>query len=89
MAAIQNIESLPKSSFFSELPCVYHQLLSAEELAGIKTWDLGDIVSVTESLSKRRNLQFTMIEFYQAYAVYNDMIDPSAFHHPYQEYTDW
>ena len=52
MAAIQNIESLPKSSFFSELPCVYHQLLSAEELAGIKTWDLGDIVGVTGTLQR-------------------------------------
>ena len=140
MAAIQNIEFLPKSSFFSELPCVYHQLLSAEELAGIKTWDLGDIVGVTgtlqrsgkgdlfvdmngvelltkplrplpekhkgltdtqaalssalcgfervfeinrnfrnESLPTRRNLEFTMIEFYQAYADYNDMMDPYGF----------
>ena len=52
MAAIQNIESLPKSRFFSELPCVYHQLLSAEELAGIKTWDLGDIVGVTGTLQR-------------------------------------
>ena len=36
MAAIQNIESLLKSRFFSELLCIYHQLLSAEELAGSK-----------------------------------------------------
>ena len=120
MAAIQNIESLPKSRFFSELPCIYQQLLSAEELAGIKTWDLGDIVGVTarpfvphhnaldidmylriapelylkrvvvggfervfeinrnfrnESLSTRRNPAFTVIEFYQAYADYNDMME--------------
>ena len=52
MAAIQNIESLPKSRFFSELPCIYQQLLSAEELAGIKTWDLGDIVGVTGRLQR-------------------------------------
>ena len=119
MAAIQNIESLPKSRFFSELPCIYQHLLSAEELAGIKTWDLGDIVGVTarpfvthhnaldidmylriaselylkrvvvggfervfeinrnfrnESLSTR-NPEFTMIEFYHAYADYRDMMD--------------
>ena len=52
MAAIQNTESLPKSRFFSELPCIYQQLLSAEELAGIKTWDLGDIVGVTGTLQR-------------------------------------
>ena len=95
-------------------------MLSAEELAGIKTWDLGDIVGVTarpfvphhnaldidmylriapelylkrvvvggfervfeinrnfrnESLSTRRNPAFTVIEFYQAYADYNDMME--------------
>ena len=116
MAVIQNIESLPKSRFFSELLCTYQQLLSAEGLVGIKTWDLGNIVGVTarplmthhnadidmylriapelkacgcwwiwtgfeinwnfrnESLSTYRNPEFTMIEFYQAYADYNDMI---------------
>ena len=52
MAAIQNIESLPKSRFFSELPCIYQQLLSAEELAGIKIWGLGDIVDVTGTLQR-------------------------------------
>ena len=50
MAAIQNIESLPKSRFFSELPYIYQQLLSVEEPAGIKTWDLDDIVGVTCTL---------------------------------------
>ena len=29
----------------------------------------------TESLSKYRNPEFTMIEFYQVYADYNDMMD--------------
>ena len=102
------------------MPCIYQHLLSAEELAGIKTWDLGDIVGVTarpfvphhnaldidmylriapelylkrvvvggfervfeinrnfrnESLSTRRNPAFTVIEFYQAYADYNDMME--------------
>ena len=52
MAAIQNIESLPKSRFFSELPCIYQQLLSAKELAGIKTRDLGDIVGVIGTLQR-------------------------------------
>ena len=32
-----------------------------------------------ESLPTRRNLEFTMIEFYQAYADYNDMMDPYGF----------
>ena len=52
MAATQKIESLPKSRFFSELPYIYQQLLSVAELAGIKTWCLGDIVSVTGTLQR-------------------------------------
>ena len=32
-----------------------------------------------ERLSTRRNPEFTMIEFYQAYADYNDMMDPYGF----------
>ena len=52
MAATQNIESLPKSRFFSELPYIYQQLLSVEELAGIKTWYLGDIVGVIGTLQR-------------------------------------
>ena len=38
--------------FFSELPCIYQQLLSAKELAGIKTRDLGDIVGVIGTLQR-------------------------------------
>ena len=34
------------------MPCIYQHLLSAEELAGIKTWDLGDIVGVTGTLQR-------------------------------------
>ena len=52
MAVIQNIESLPKNRFFSELPSIYQQLLCAEELAGIKTWDLSDIVGVAGTLQR-------------------------------------
>ena len=143
MAAIQNIESLPKRGFFSELPCIYHQLLSAEELAGskiiqgigdyflkqsfmqvetpmlqvipsgatarpfvthhnaldidmylriapelyLKRVVVGGFEGVfeinrnfrNESLSTRRSPEFTMIEFYQAYADYNDMMDLYSF----------
>ena len=141
MAAIQNIESLPKTRFFSELPCIhlYQQLLSAEELAGSKiiqgigdyflkqsfmeveadaasdsgchcapirdpsqcaryryvptycSWAVLKLKRVVvggfkrvfeinqnfrnEGLSIRRNPEFTMIEFYQVYADYNDMMD--------------